>query len=425
MGPARRMQQVEVVDDDQLVVAADPPRTPGLVRRWGAVLLVVTLVLVGTQLVLAARDRAATARLAQLPGVLRPVEADVGALWRVDEADQEVLTGGSEIAGLVVGVRTAADGTQSAVALDPRTGADRWTTPLSGADPVLAQRGSRASVTSCAPLPGAGAADTQQLAACLVTDAVLSAGGRGRLTLSRVPETSRVVVVDAADGQVVADRSVPPAIAFAVLPGLVVVGSPGPDGHAEVTALDPLTGDVRWRHTSARPGRDPAGDVSGFEVLAVGDEVAVVEAGSFVTVLAADGTVARARQRYDRLSRDEAATRLEVLSGYLAFRRSPPWCSPGRLIGGSPDAWSTGRSTTAACPASSWSRGPGCRRGSRAPGTASGRPTGTPAARSSCCADWSTARAVTAPRRWWRSTAGPGRSSGRRTSAPSTRWPGC
>ena len=254
----RRMQQVEVVDDDHLVAAADPPRTAGRGRRWGAVLLVVTLVLVGAQLLLAARDRAATARLAQLPGVLPPVEADVGALWQVDDADQAVLTGGAQIAGLLVGVRTGADGTQSAVALDPRTGADRWTVPLSGADPVLAQRGARASVTSCAPLPGTGEADADPLAACLVTDAVLSAGGRGRVTLSRLPQTSRVVVVDAVDGRVVADRSVPPAIAFAVLPGLVVVGSPGPDGHAEVTALDPLTGEVRWRHTSARPGRTRA-----------------------------------------------------------------------------------------------------------------------------------------------------------------------
>ena len=143
MGPTRRMQQVEVVDDDRLVAAADPPRTAGHGRRWGAVLLVVTLVLVGAQLLLAARDRAATARLAQLPGVLPPVEADVGVLWRVADADQAVLTEGAQIAGLLVGVRTGADGTQSAVALDPRTGADRWTVPLSGADPVLAQRGAR------------------------------------------------------------------------------------------------------------------------------------------------------------------------------------------------------------------------------------------------------------------------------------------
>ena len=95
MGPARHMQQVEVVDDDHLVAAADEPQAVGRGRVWWAVLLVVTLVLVGTQLVLAARDRTASARLAQLPGVLAPVEADVGARWRVDDADVEVLTEGS------------------------------------------------------------------------------------------------------------------------------------------------------------------------------------------------------------------------------------------------------------------------------------------------------------------------------------------
>ena len=58
MGPVRRMQQVEVVDDDHLTAAAEAPRTTARVRRWVSVLLVVTLVLVGTQLALAARDRA-------------------------------------------------------------------------------------------------------------------------------------------------------------------------------------------------------------------------------------------------------------------------------------------------------------------------------------------------------------------------------
>ena len=79
-----------MVDDDHLIAAADGPRTSGRVRRWVAVLLVVTLVLVGAQLVLAARDRATSARFAQLPGVLPPVEADVrralagrrGRRWR-------------------------------------------------------------------------------------------------------------------------------------------------------------------------------------------------------------------------------------------------------------------------------------------------------------------------------------------------------
>ncbi|MDQ0375106.1 outer membrane protein assembly factor BamB family protein [Cellulomonas humilata] len=328
MGPTRRMQQVEVVDDDHLIAAADGPRTSGRVRRWVAVLLVVTLVLAGAQLVLAARDRATSARFAQLPGALPPVDADVGALWRVDEADLEVLTEGVEVEGGLLGVRTGGDGAASVVSLDPRTGAERWSTPLTDADTVLAQRGARSSVTSCLQVPEAD--DAEPLVACLVSDALLSFGIRGRLTVTRPPTTSRVVVVDAADGRVVADRTAPPAIAFAVLPGLVAVGLPGHDGHAEVTAQDLLSGEVLWHHSSPRPAVDPVGDVSGFEVVALDDLVAVVEVGSNVTLLAADGTVARERERYDRLSQDEAATRLEVLSGYLAFKPVTTIVQPGR-----------------------------------------------------------------------------------------------
>ncbi|WP_456789353.1 outer membrane protein assembly factor BamB family protein [Cellulomonas sp. P5_C5] len=324
------MQQVEVVDDDHPVAAADEPPGRGRFRRWWALLLVVVLALVGTQLVLAARDRAVSARFGQLPGVLAPVEADVAALWRVAEPDQEVLTDGVEVEGALVGVRTGPDGKQSVVALDPRTGAGRWTTPLSDPDAVLAQRGARASLTSCVRVPDAQPDDTQHLVACLVSDALVAIGIRGRLTVTRPPTASRVVVVDAADGRVVADRTAPPALAFAVLPGLVAVGVPGHDGHAEVTAQDLLTGEVRWHHSSPRPALDPVGDVSGFELLALGDLVAVVEVGSNVTLLAADGTVARERERYDRLSRDEATTRVEVLSGYLAFRPVTTIVRPGQ-----------------------------------------------------------------------------------------------
>ncbi|WP_146847958.1 outer membrane protein assembly factor BamB family protein [Cellulomonas terrae] len=323
------MQQVEVVDDGHPAAAADEAQGPGRVRRWWVVLLVVALVLVGAQLALAARDRSSSTRFAQLPGALPPVEADVRVLWRVDGADTEVLTEGVEVDGDVVGVRTGPDGAQSVVALDLRTGDERWSAPLADPDTVLAQRGARASVTSCLPVPDAQPGSTEPRVACLVSDALLAIGIRGRLTVTRPPTTSRVVVVDAADGRVVADRTAPPAIAFAVLPGLVAVGVPGHDGHAEVAAQDLLTGEVLWQHSSPRPALDPVGDVSGFGVLALGDQVAVLEVGSHVTLLGADGTVTRERQRYDRLSRDEADTRLEVLSGYLAFRPVTTIVRPG------------------------------------------------------------------------------------------------
>lgn len=304
------MEQVELLDDALQEPAPEAPPRP---RRWWPAVVVggLALALVGTQAALSARDHAELARVAALPGVLPSVGPDVAELWRVDEADVGLLSSGAEVAGGLVGVRTGPGGDQSVTSLDPATGAVRWTVTLTDPDPVLAVRGARASTTACAPVP---AAPTQ--VACLVTDVVLSLGGAGRLTYSRPPSQSRVVVVDAADGRVVADHATSPALDFAVLPGLVVVASPAPDGHAEVTAQDLTTGAVRWRYTSSRPQVDPAGDVSGFGLLALDDLVGVVEAGAQVTLLASDGAVERGRARYDRLSHDEAATRIELLAGY-------------------------------------------------------------------------------------------------------------
>lgn len=318
------MEQVELLDD---AVQEPSPETPSRPRRWWPVVVVagLALALVATQAVLSARDRAELARVTALPGVLPAVGPDVAELWRVDEADVGLLTAGTEIAGSLVGVRTEPDGAQSATALDPATGAVRWIVPLSDPDPVLAVRGARASTTACAPVPG-----TETQVACLVTDVVLSLGGGGRLTYSRPPSQSRVVVVDAVEGRVLADRPTAPALGFAVLPGLVVVASPAPDGHAEVVAQDLGTGAVRWSYTSPRPQVDPAGDVSGFGLFALADLVGVVEAGAQVTLLASDGAVARERVRYDRLSHDEAGTRIELLAGYGTNRVATTIVRPDR-----------------------------------------------------------------------------------------------
>lgn len=303
------MAQVELLDDVQ---PPAPPTAPPRPRRWWVLVLVPVVVgLVGAQAVLSARDRAELARVAELPGVLPSVGPDVVELWRVDDADLGLLTSGTDVAGSLVGVRTGPDGAQSVAALDPRTGGARWTTRLTEPDPVLAVRGARASTTACEPVPQAPAQ-----VACLVTDVVLSIGGGGRLTYSRPPSRSRVVLVDATDGRVLADHPAPAALDLAVLPGLAVVASPATDGHARVTAQDLTTGEVRWELTSPRPAVDPAGDVAGFGLFALGDLVGVVESGAQVTLLASDGAVARERVRFDRLSRDEAATRLELLSGY-------------------------------------------------------------------------------------------------------------
>src|SRR4051794_24411057 len=161
MGPRSHLEPVELLED---VNAPLPDRVPGRLRRWWPLALVVALALVGGQLVLSARDRAEVARVAALPGVVPAVGPDVTELWKVDGRDAGLLSDGVDVAGRLVGVRTDDRGAQSAVALDPRTGAVRWVTRLAEPDAVLAERGARASATGCAVVP-----DAPTQVACLVT----------------------------------------------------------------------------------------------------------------------------------------------------------------------------------------------------------------------------------------------------------------
>src|SRR6478609_3616980 len=131
---ARRdgMQPVELVERD---VAQDRPtdderaarRRPS--RRWLAVAGLVVVALVGTQLVVAARERAAVAALAQVSGVVRPVDADLGLLWTPKAGVEAVLGSGIVADGTFIGLQHLPDNAQAVVAVDERTGARRWTTP--------------------------------------------------------------------------------------------------------------------------------------------------------------------------------------------------------------------------------------------------------------------------------------------------------
>ena len=85
------MQTVELVelDDDAAPLPGGPRLSRAdrwrLVRRWAPVPVALLLVLVGMQVLDAARDRAALAALSEVPGVVRPVDQDVRVLWTVEE----------------------------------------------------------------------------------------------------------------------------------------------------------------------------------------------------------------------------------------------------------------------------------------------------------------------------------------------------
>ena len=333
MGHRSRMQPVELLDD---VRAPDGPAArprPEVRHRrrrllWSAVVVVV-LALVGTQVAFLTRDRAAIERIQALPGVARGLDANVSELWRVDERDVEFLDRSVSVAGLLVGVRTLPDGSQRIEARAARTGASRWSAPLRGPDPVLAERGGSSTRSACESVPSEPGHD--QLVACLGSDAVVSIGNAGRTTFVRLPERSHVVVLDAADGRVVADQPGPRAVEFMTLPGLVVLGMPGDDGHAELTAQDLVTGALAWSYTSPAPGISAASDLAGFRLFRLGHRVGIQEVRRQVTLLSAAGEVVRDRTRVlDGAPMLVGPDRLELVTGFAAATPTTTIVRPGQ-----------------------------------------------------------------------------------------------
>src|SRR6188768_952662 len=96
--PAARMQLVEVEDvptaadrsrladnpppQDTTTPVVEPPRAGvHLLRRWWPVAAVVVLLVVVSGVVAAAKDRAFVARIAGVPGLVRPLDAAPEPLW--------------------------------------------------------------------------------------------------------------------------------------------------------------------------------------------------------------------------------------------------------------------------------------------------------------------------------------------------------
>ena len=102
-----------------------------------------------------ARERAAQERLAATPGVVRPVDADVGVLWRPDpDGAGGAPAGRRRRRRAVVGLAVADDGSQAFVGIDQRTGEQRFSTPLVGPDAARARSLDRSAAGTC--VAGAG-----------------------------------------------------------------------------------------------------------------------------------------------------------------------------------------------------------------------------------------------------------------------------
>ena len=289
------MQEVELLDGDEDVTGqVETPARPRRAHRWWvtAGVAVVAVSLVGTQLVIDAREDAAAARLAAVPGAFPPVGDELTIVRTVP--DTETVWGGVEIgaaqtASLVVGP----DGSQSFTAVDVRTGATLWSTPLLGPDPERAASMENSYGGGCVADTVAGVPAT--VAVCLVTDGFVLYDQEG--ANERVPATtSEVVVLGTGDGHVVSRWDADPAAQVAALDGLAVVGTRDAEGRVEIVAHDVRTGAQRWRYAEPAEERPvSAADASQeyWTLMRVGDVVGFSGSGDSLTLLSATGSVVR------------------------------------------------------------------------------------------------------------------------------------
>lgn len=281
--------------------AAGPEPARARRRRRLLVAGVATVVagLVATQAVLDARERAAYARVADVPGVLLPVGDGLEPLWPADRVvaagEWAMTTWNSPLArsdGVALGAAFDDDGVPRAGAFDGTTGEVLWSVPLAGAEP-LQVHDSGGWWIHCDVTTGG-----RDLLACLVplrhvpAEPVEDDDPAG--TGSVVATAAELVVLDAHTRAEVLRVEVEPTATFTLLGDLVVTARAAPDLSTTVAARDLLTGAEEWSRTTppgtARAPRhgDPRESTPRLATLG---ETLLVQHGTSVERLAADGTL--------------------------------------------------------------------------------------------------------------------------------------
>ncbi|KQY23029.1 hypothetical protein ASD16_10570 [Cellulomonas sp. Root485] len=238
------VELVEADDADDAVAQEPGTRTRSRKRWWLLAVPVAAAVLAaGVQLGSDALERAADARIAALPGAIDPVGDSVQALWR-SEPGTGALAHGLVAHDALHAVLVGPDGAVSYDAVDLRSGDQLWSTTLRGPDPAQTDP-LYPNASTCTPDAEPGAEPERVV--CLVTD-----GPTPGAIEPRPGTESRIVVLDLADGHVLADRPGPPVASLAVLPGLAATAVVE-DRHVVVVSADPLTGRELWRYRHPEP----------------------------------------------------------------------------------------------------------------------------------------------------------------------------
>lgn len=283
-------QEVELVDGP-----AEPtqplPGAAAPVRRWWFVAAAgaVVLGLAGVQWVVDAREDAAVARLAAVPGVLAPVGDHLDVVRHLGEAETRALQSSIPVGeDAWASIRVGSDGSQSFTATDLRTGAEIWSTPLLGPHPGRAAGREKSTGGGC-EAGDAGADEVPTWAVCTVTDGYSTFSiASGQETVPAT--TTRVAVLDTTDGHLVTGWDMAHDAQVGVLPGLVLVGLRR-EGDVEIVAHDARTGAERWRHRDT-PAPNTSQPTLSWSFDTAGDVVAYAD-GEHLTVLSAAGEVVR------------------------------------------------------------------------------------------------------------------------------------
>lgn len=287
------LQEVELLDGDD-PPAVEPParrRFPTAAVVGAALVLVVGLVV--TQWVLTARERAAVAALAQVPGVLAPVDETLVIERRVSTEEASALFGQAWGA-----LERGSDGAQTYTWVDG-TGGPGWSAELLGPNAALAGVAAPSVVTGseCVEDVAPSASPTTATrVVCLVSDGALVVDAAGGGNLVRVPATTReVVVLSTTDGSVLARWPVAAGENLAVLPDDVVVLASGSAADTTITGYDVLTGEQRWTEAEPLPGgfTFDDDDLLAVSLSRAGDLLAYASPGRDLRLLSSDGLPVR------------------------------------------------------------------------------------------------------------------------------------
>ena len=259
-------------------------------RRWwfvaGAAVLV--LVLAGVQWVVDARERAAVARLAAVPGVLDPLGDELEVVRALGEEETRSLLTSIPVADQTwASIRVGEDGSQAFTATDLRTGEAVWSTPLLGPNPGRAAGRQKSSGGDASRVPTPGGAVTW--AVCTVTDGYSTfsvAAGRGAVPAT----TTRVAVLDTGDGHLLADWAVEHDARSACCRAWCSSVSGG-TGTSRSSRTTPAPGSSAGATRTRLPGAGPV-PAGSWSFATAGDVVAYRD-GDRLTVLSASGEVVR------------------------------------------------------------------------------------------------------------------------------------